>query len=75
MANQKTLVVLEPPIRKLLVNIARLNNISLSSLCRDLIREALEIYEDKYWNNIASKREKNFNWKKGLTHKEVWNKT
>lgn len=71
---QKTLVVLETPIRDLVEKIARENNVSISGVCRDLIKEALEIYEDRYWNRTASSREKNFNWNKGLSHHQVWGK-
>ena len=72
--SQKTLVVLEPPVREVIEKIARENKVSISGVCRDLIREALEIYEDRYWSEIASFREKNFNWSKGLTHHSVWGK-
>ncbi|PIV52849.1 MAG: antitoxin, RHH family protein, partial [Elusimicrobia bacterium CG02_land_8_20_14_3_00_37_13] len=48
--------------------------ISVSSLCRDLIHEALEIVEDRYFDKLVAERERNFNWKHGLTHQEVWNK-
>ncbi|OIO74349.1 MAG: hypothetical protein AUJ85_05655 [Elusimicrobia bacterium CG1_02_37_114] len=74
MGNQRTLVMLEPPVKNLIKNIAKKEGISVSSLCRDLIREALEIVEDRYFDKLAAAREKNFNWKHGLTHQEVWNK-
>ena len=74
MMNQKTLVVLEPPIREIVEKIARVNGLSVSGVCRDLIREALEIYEDRYWETLAAEREKGFNWGKGLSHKKVWGK-
>lgn len=74
MPNQRTLVLLEPPIKNLIKQIAKANGTSISNTCRDLIREALEIYEDRYWNAAASAREKGFNWKKGLTHEQVWKK-
>lgn len=72
--SQKTLVVLESPIRDLVEKIARENKVSISGVCRDLIKEALEIYEDRCWNETASSREKNFNWHKGLSHHQVWGK-
>ena len=74
MPNQKTLVVLEPPIRNLIKEIAHANKVSISGLCRDLIKEALEVYEDRYWYQVTSERVKNFKWSKGLTHKQIWNK-
>ena len=74
MSNQRILVMLEPPVKNFIKNIAKKEGISVSSLCRDLIREALEIVEDRYFDKLAAAREKNFNWKHGLTHQEVWNK-
>lgn len=74
MSNQRTLVMLEPPVRNLIKSIAKKEGISISSLCRDLIRNALEIFEDSYFDKLASGREKNFNWKHGLSHYDAWNK-
>jgi len=74
MSTQRTLVLLEPPVRDLIKQMAKEKGISISSLCRDLICEGLEIFEDRYFNRIVSEREDKFNWKNGLTHEEVWNK-
>ena len=74
MSTQRTLVILEPPVRKMINEIAKKEHVSISSLCRDLIKEALEINEDKYFTEMAMQREKKYNWKKGLSHEEVWDK-
>jgi len=74
MSNQRTLVLLEPPVRDLIKQMAQEKGISISSLCRDLICEGLEILEDRYFEKIASEREDEFNWEKSLTHEEIWNK-
>ncbi|MDD4289531.1 MAG: antitoxin, RHH family protein [Atribacterota bacterium] len=74
MSNQRTLVSLEPPVRDLIKKMAKERGISISSLCRDLIFEGLEILEDRYFDLIASQREKDFNWEDALSHEEVWNK-
>jgi len=74
MSTQRTLVTLEPPVRELIKQMAKEKGISISSLCRDLICEGLEIFEDRYFDRIASEREGKFNWENGLTHEEVWNK-
>ncbi|MDD2353745.1 MAG: DUF6290 family protein [Atribacterota bacterium] len=74
MSNQRTLVSLEPPVRDLIKKMAKERGISISSLCRDLIFEGLEILEDRYFDLIASQREKDFNWENALSHEEVWNK-
>lgn len=72
MSSLRTLVVLEPPIKKIVGEISRTEGISVSAVCRDLIREALEIYEDRYWNQMAKERDKGFNWNKALTHEQAW---
>jgi len=74
MSSQRTLVLLEPPIRDLIKQMAEEKGISISSICRDLICEGLEIFEDRYFDRIASEREDTFNWEHSLTHEEVWNK-
>jgi len=74
MSSQRTLVLLEPPIRDLIKQMAEEKGISISSICRDLICEGLEIFEDRYFDRIASEREDTFNWENSLTHEEVWNK-
>ncbi|MDD4765900.1 MAG: antitoxin, RHH family protein [Atribacterota bacterium] len=74
MSNQRTLVSLEPPVRDLIKKMAKERGISISSLCRDLVFEGLEILEDRYFDLIASQREKDFNWEDALSHEEVWNK-
>jgi len=74
MSNQRTLVLLEPPVRDLITQMAKEKGISISSLCRDLICEGLEIFEDRYFDRIASEREDKFSWEHSLTHKEVWDK-
>lgn len=74
MSNQRTLVLLEPPVRDLIKQMAKEKGISISSLCRDLICEELEIFEDRYFDRTASEREDKFNWENSLTHEEVWHK-
>jgi hypothetical protein len=74
MNNQRTLVSLEPPLRDLIKKMAKERGVSISNLCRDLICEGLEILEDRYFDIVASKREKGFNWENALKHEDVWDK-
>jgi len=74
MNNQRTLVLLEPPVRDLIKQMAKEKGISISSLCRDLICEELEIFEDRYFDRTASERKDKFNWENSLTHEEEWDK-
>ncbi|MCK9614479.1 MAG: antitoxin, RHH family protein [Candidatus Omnitrophica bacterium] len=70
--NPRLNVVLEPPVYNVLNVLAHRKGISLSLLARDLIKEALEIYEDLYWQRVANLREKTFSYKKALSHKDIW---
>ena len=65
-------VVLEPGLYKALGRFARGQGVSLSLMARDLIKEALEIHEDRYWDRTACEREKTFSCKKALSHEELW---
>jgi len=74
MAVQRLLVVLDSPTRDAVKQLAKESKVSMSSVGRDLIKEALEVYEDRCLDKIAFQREKGFNWKKSLTHHKVWGK-
>jgi len=65
-------VVMEPYVYQAVNRLAKKEGLSLSLVARDLIREALEIYEDVFWAKEAEARETTFIKKKALTHKEVW---
>jgi len=70
--NPRLNVVLEPSLYKVLGKLANYEGVSLSLVARDLIKEALEIHEDIYWQEVARKRERTFSYKKSFSHKEVW---
>lgn len=70
--NPRLNVVLEPSLYKALGKLADEEGVSLSLAARDLIKEALEIHEDTYWQEVSREREKTFSHKKSLSHKEVW---
>lgn len=70
--NPRLNVVLEAPLYSALRHLAQKDQVSLSLKARDLIREALESYEDSYWVKTAESREKTFSRKTALTHKQVW---
>ena len=44
----------------------------MSLIARDLLREALVIYEDVFWAKEAEKREKTFMRSKAISHDAVW---
>lgn len=70
--NPRINVVIEPEIYTILIKLAEGQGLSLSLLSRDLIKEALEIREDIYWEKEAKNREKTFVLKKSLSHEDVW---
>ena len=72
MSVERLLVVLDPPTKNCLKEISRRNKVSISSIGRDLIKEALELHEDVYWDKAASVREKSLSKQTALTHEKAW---
>jgi len=70
--NPRLNVVLEPALMKGVDQLAKAQGVSLSTMARDLIKEALETYEDGQWQKAAQKREATFSSKKAISHDEVW---
>ena len=64
-------VVLEPRLMDAVRRLAVHDGVSRSLKARDLIREALELYEDAYWVEQAREREKTFDRKNAFTHEQV----
>ena len=65
-------VVMESETYKAIEKLANKEHVSLSLVARDLIREALMIYEDAYWAKEAEKRESTLFKDKTLPHRETW---
>lgn len=70
--NPRVNVVLEQPLYANLQKLAKREGVSLSTKVRDLIREALEEYEDSILVRMAAERSKTFKREKALSHKQVW---
>ncbi len=70
--NPRVNVVLERPLYDALGRIARRDGASLSTKARDLLRDALETYEDLGLARIAEERERTLDRSSGLTHDQVW---
>lgn len=70
--NPRVNVVFEKPLYKTIRQLARKDRVSLSLKVRDLVREALEDYEDEVLVKLAETREKTFSRKEALTHTQVW---
>lgn len=70
--NPRINVVLEKPLYSALHDLAEEQGISLSMLMRDLVKEALELREDRALADFAAVRDESFNRDKALTHNEAW---
>jgi predicted DNA-binding protein len=70
--NPRVNVVLERPLYDALGRLARREGASLSTKARDLLRGALETYEDFGLAEIAAERERSLDRSKTLTHEAVW---
>lgn len=70
--NPRINVVLEGPLFKAVSRLARKEGVSLSLKVRDLVREAIELYEDQYLTALAQSREASFRRSKALSHDQMW---
>jgi metal-responsive CopG/Arc/MetJ family transcriptional regulator len=67
-------VVMEPYIYEAISKLAKRERLSRSLVARDLLREALVVYEDAHWDKEARAREKSLKRKKTISHHQVWSK-
>ena len=65
-------IVVEPPLYNALYDIAISEGVSMSSVARDLIREAIDLREDVALAAFADKRMETFKRKVALSHENVW---
>ena len=65
-------VVLEESLYGDVKRLANQRGVSLSLEIRDLVREAVEFYEDHALAQWAARRMKTFRSRDGLSHEEVW---
>ena len=70
--NPRINVLLEKPLYSDLHELAEVQGVSLSMLMRDLVKEALELREDRALADFAEARDENFDRDKALTHNEAW---
>jgi len=70
--NPRVNVVLEKPMYDIVGRIAREEGTSLSTVVRDLVKEAVEIREDIGLTRLATDRERTLSRRRALSHKEVW---
>jgi hypothetical protein len=70
--NPRVNVVLEKPVYDIVGRIAREEGTSLSTVVRDLVKEAVEIREEIGLTHLATDRERTLPRRRALSHKEVW---
>ncbi len=71
-SNPRINVALEKPLFNNIERLAKRDGVSLSLKVRDLVREAIEMDEDRALTNVAERREKGFAKAKALKHEEIW---
>ena len=70
--NPRVSIVVEPPLFSVMHDLAVSEGVSLSTLARDLIREAIDLREDVALAAFADARMKTFDKKVALSHEDVW---
>ncbi|TKB71132.1 MAG: hypothetical protein E8D45_12125 [Nitrospira sp.] len=70
--NPRVNVVLEEPMYDSIRRLAKRDKVSLSLKVRDLVKEALEMEEDRGLTALGEERERTYDASKALTHDQVW---
>ena len=70
--NPRVNIVIEPLLYNVMHDLATSEGVSMSTLARDLIREAINLREDVALAAFADKRMKTFDRKVALSHEDVW---
>jgi len=70
--NPRVNIVVEPPLYRVMRDLAASGGVSMSTLARDLIREAIDLREDVALAALVDKRMDTFDRKTALTHKDAW---
>ena len=70
--NPRVNVVVEPPLYAVIHDLATSEGISMSTIARDLIREAIDLREDVALAAFADMRKKSFDRKAALSNEDAW---
>jgi metal-responsive CopG/Arc/MetJ family transcriptional regulator len=70
--NPRVNVVLEKPLFDAVGHLAEEEGVSLSTVVRDLVKEAIEIREDVNLGRVAETRARTLRRSRALSHKDVW---
>ena len=72
--NPRLNIVLEPQVYNLIKKLAEIDELSMSLKARELLIEALELYEDYRLSQLAHEREENLDKTKPIPHSKAWSK-
>ncbi len=70
--NPRINVVLEKSLYQSVRSLARKDRVSLSTKVRDLLRDAIEVDEDRCLVSLGERREASFSKDSSLSHEETW---
>ena len=70
--NPRINIVVEPPLYSVIHELATREGISISTIARELILEAIDLREDVALAAFADTRMKSFNKKVALSNEDVW---
>jgi predicted DNA-binding protein len=70
--NPRVNIVVEPSLYSVMHDLATSEGISMSTIARDLIREAIDLREDVSLAAFADTRMKSFDRKAALSNEDVW---
>lgn len=70
--NPSVNIVVEPPLYGVLHDLATSEGVSMSTMARDLIREAISLRDDVALTAFADARMSTFNGEKALSHEDAW---
>lgn len=70
--NPRVNVVLDNDLYRTVHELAQHQGISMSLFMRDLVKEAVEVREDRALTAIAEERDQSFDPERALSHEEVW---
>lgn len=65
-------IIVEQPLYMAMQDLANREGVSMSTIARNLIREAIELREEVALATFADKQMKTFNRKASLSHEAVW---
>ena len=70
--NPRVNIVVEPPLYSVMHDLATSEGVSMSTIARDLIREAINLREDVALTAFADTRMNTFDRKVALSNEDVW---